>query len=336
LVLSLYSNINLALRRSLLLPGEYLAISIRIYQNSDALIAKFHTSLFLWKLVQRCVLEKKTKTMEANKILKADLLDIIFENRNKAYGAYELRSTYPKRIKRSMMAMGAVCLVFITGMLLANSSKQNAETQMLVDEVTISDLDVNKPKEQPIVELPKPKPVEVKTIAVTIPLIVPDKDLDKTEVPNEDVVEDIQIANVTKDGEDLHGAIAPPIEKEGTGKIDVPVMREEPTVYTTVQIEAQFPGGIKEWSRFLERTLNTDIPVENGAPAGRYTVNVSFIVDKEGNVSEIQALNDPGYGIADEAIKVIKKSKQWIPAIQNGRNVTYRQKQSITFVVSEG
>ncbi|CAN5641798.1 energy transducer TonB [soil metagenome] len=274
--------------------------------------------------------------MEANKILKADLLDIIFENRNKAYGAYDLRSTYPKRIKRAMMAMGAVCLVFITGMLLANSVKNDNNGTMMVKDFEFENYVDEQKKEPVVIEPIKPKVVEVKTIAVTIPVIVPDDQLDEPEVPTDEDIENVQIANITKDGEDLQGVVAPPLEKEGTGKIDVPVMREEPIVYTTVQIEAQFPGGIKEWGKFLERTLNTEIPVENGAPSGRYTVNVSFIVDKDGNVSEIKALSDPGYGIADEAVKVIKRSKQWIPAIQNGRNVTYRQKQSITFVVSEG
>lgn len=47
----------------------------------------------------------------------------------------------------------------------------------------------------------------------------------------------------------------------------------------------------------------------------------------------MQALNDPGYGTAEEAVRVIKKSKQWIPALQNGNHVIYRQKESITFVV---
>jgi len=60
--------------------------------------------------------------MEANKILKADVLDILFENRNKAYGAYELRTTYPTRVKKSMIGMAAVSLVFITGILIFQRS----------------------------------------------------------------------------------------------------------------------------------------------------------------------------------------------------------------------
>jgi protein TonB len=58
-------------------------------------------------------------------------------------------------------------------------------------------------------------------------------------------------------------------------------------------------------------------------------------VDKSGNISEVQALNDPGYGTSQEAVRVIKKGPPWTPAVQNGRNVIYRQKQSITFQVSE-
>ena len=77
------------------------------------------------------------------------------------------------------------------------------------------------------------------------------------------------------------------------------------------------------------------MPIENGATSGKYTVIVSFVVDKEGTISDVQAENDPGYGTAAEAVRVIKKSNKWIPAIQNGRNVIYRQKQSIAFLVND-
>ncbi len=62
---------------------------------------------------------------------------------------------------------------------------------------------------------------------------------------------------------------------------------------------------------------------------------VSFIVDKEGNVSDVKAENDPGYGTKDEAVKLIVKGPKWLPAIQNGKKVIYRHKQPIIFVVAE-
>mgnify|MGYP001792854516 FL=1 len=102
-----------------------------------------------------------------------------------------------------------------------------------------------------------------------------------------------------------------------------------------VQIAAEFPGGIPAWTKYLERNLNRDLPVENGAPPGKYTVVVTFIVSKTGDISDVSAENDPGYGTKAEAIRVITKGPRWKPAVQNGRNVIYRHKQSITFQVSE-
>ncbi|MEY4098243.1 MAG: hypothetical protein RL170_1087, partial [Bacteroidota bacterium] len=117
--------------------------------------------------------------------------------------------------------------------------------------------------------------------------------------------------------------VAPPAEEE-TDKI-----------FTVVQIPAEFPGGQQGWVRYLERTLNRDLPVENGAPAGKYSVVVSFVVARDGSISDVKSENDPGYGTKDEAVRVITRGPKWKPAVQNGRNVIYRHRQAIVFVVSE-
>jgi len=113
------------------------------------------------------------------------------------------------------------------------------------------------------------------------------------------------------------------------------VDNQKAKVFTVVQIPAEFPGGLPAWQKYLERNLNRDLPVENGAPPGKYTVYVTFIVDKSGGMSDVAAENDPGYGTKDEAIRVIKKGPNWKPAVQNGRNVNYRHIQNIIFVVAE-
>ena len=77
------------------------------------------------------------------------------------------------------------------------------------------------------------------------------------------------------------------------------------------------------------------MPISNGAPAGRYTVVVSFTVDKTGAISDVVAENDPGYGTKAEAVRVIAKGPNWKPAVQNGSKVIYRHRQSITFLVAE-
>ena len=99
--------------------------------------------------------------MEANKILQTDLLDIIFEGRNKSYGAYELRNTYNSRIKVAVITMAGICLVFITGVLLANSGNKNAKAEMPVIDVVISKL-ADEPKKPELPKPEEPKPVKAK------------------------------------------------------------------------------------------------------------------------------------------------------------------------------
>jgi hypothetical protein len=102
-----------------------------------------------------------------------------------------------------------------------------------------------------------------------------------------------------------------------------------------VQIPAEFPGGQKGWVNFLEENMDHEVPVRNGAPAGQYLVIVSFVIDKEGNITELKAENDPGFGTKEEALKIMKRSPRWIPASQNGKNVIYRHRQMVGFLVSE-
>ena len=81
--------------------------------------------------------------------------------------------------------------------------------------------------------------------------------------------------------------------------------------------------------------MNASIPVDNGASAGKYTVIVKFIVNVDGSIRDVKCENDPGFGICDEAIRVIKKASKWEPAIQNGKKVNAYHKQPITFVIED-
>ena len=276
--------------------------------------------------------------MDINKILTADILDIIFEGRNKEYGAYELRKTYNKRIITAIVGMLAVCMIIFLSTVLAKFVAPEKKTQILVQDVQLADVkqDEKKP-EPPPPPPPKQEPPKVEITKFTPPKIVKDEEVKPEEKPPEtEKLEDTKIGTINQEGEKTD-VVAPPVE-QSTGQVEAPKTQEEDydKEVKTVQIEAKFPGGSSAWSKYLERNLNSNAPVDNGAPPGNYTVIVSFLVDKNGNISEVQALNDPGYGTSEEAVRVIKKGPAWTPAVQNGRNVIYRQKQSITFQVTEG
>lgn len=276
--------------------------------------------------------------MEINKILTADILDIIFEGRNKEYGAYELRKTYNKRLIIAITGMLTVCLVIFLSTVLAKFVAPEKKAQILVQDVQLAEVkNEEKKPEPPPPPPPKQEPPKVEITKFTPPKIVKDEEVKPEEKPPEtEKLEDTKIGTINQEGEKTD-VVAPPVE-QSTGQVEAPKAQEEDydKEFKTVQIEAKFPGGSGAWSKYLERNLNSNAPVDNGAPAGNYTVIVSFLVDKNGNISEVQALNDPGYGTSEEAVRVIKKGPAWTPAVQNGRNVIYRQKQSITFQVTEG
>jgi hypothetical protein len=96
---------------------------------------------------------------------------------------------------------------------------------------------------------------------------------------------------------------------------------------------AYYPGGLEAWKKYLLKKLDGQFPIRNGAPSGKYRVMVKFKVTKTGELTDIVAENDPGYGLADEAVRIIQRSGNWIPAIQRNKPVNCILKQPISWVV---
>lgn len=276
---------------------------------------------------------------EANKILKTDFLDLLFADRNKAYGAYELRRSYAKRMTTALLVTaGVILLIFLSSFL----SKQFAPDEAALD---VKDVELTKlPDEPPPVEPPPPPPPKelppppkVEMTKFTPPVIVKDEEVKKEDIPPDvEKLEDTKIAVISQEGIKDEG-IAAPVVDEGKAVVEAP--KDETNydqTFTKVEVEAEFPGGLGAWRKFLERNLSGDVASSAGAPAGSYSVVVQFIVDKDGNVSDVKSLTSHGYGMEDEAVRVIKRGPKWTPAIQNGRQVKAYRKQPVTFVVTEG
>ena len=273
--------------------------------------------------------------MEKSSILSADLLDILFEGKNKTYGAYELRKSYDKRIGYAMGGTVFICLLFIGGSILAGN-KKITRNDIVIASIELENYKKEEPKVEPPKPLPKQEPPKIEMSQFTPPRITKDEEVKPDEeIKDMEKLEDTKIGTINQDGLKDDGVVAPPAEK-ATGIAEAPKQDDDiDKIFPNVQIEAQFPGGVTEWNKYLQRSLNKDLPSENGAPPADYGVIVSFIVDRNGVISDVKAENDPGYGTKAEAIRVIQKGPKWTPAQQNGRAVVYRQKQKITFRVSE-
>ena len=272
--------------------------------------------------------------MEANKILSADILDLVFEGRNKEYGAYELRKTYNRRITRALVITASIAVIALGGSFLANTFKSKDSGKLNVKDVVLEDIkqEEEKKPEPPPPPPPKQEPPKVEMTKFTPPKIVKDEEVKKDEIPPETKqLEDTKIDVVNQEGV-KDDNLAAPVD-QGKQVIEEKKEDDENKVFEKVEIEAAFPGGESAWRKYLERNLNANTPVDNGAPEGSYTVWVQFIVDKEGNISDVKPLTSHGFGMEDEAVKIIKKGPKWTPAQQNGRQVKAYRKQPITFVV---
>lgn len=106
--------------------------------------------------------------------------------------------------------------------------------------------------------------------------------------------------------------------------------------FVKVEIEAEYPGGVAAWIKFLEKNLDAGVPAKNNAPNGKYSAIAVFIVDKDGSLSDVKALTKFGYGIEDEMLRVITKSGKWAPASQDGKPVRAYRNQPLTFLVESG
>ena len=275
--------------------------------------------------------------MNTNMILSADVLDIIFDGRNKAYGAYDLRKTYQQRIGVALLGTAGLCLLLFA-YLFAGTGKKVDRGELFVT----PPIDLLPPPPAPAVVIPPPPipktpEVKVKITGFTPPRIVPEDQVTMTP-PEVKTLDETHIGAKTQDGINSGDDVVPPPEHTTNGNgTALPAQKDQDytRVFITVEKEAEFPGGMNAWMKYLKRNLNSGLPAEAGAPEGRYTVVVSFLVDRNGNVSEVIAENNPQYGTAEEAVRVVKKSHTWTPALQNGHNVAYRVRQSITFEVKE-
>jgi protein TonB len=271
--------------------------------------------------------------MDVNKILNADILDIIFEGRNKEYGAYDLRKTYNRRLIRAILGTVMVIVLLFAGYLVSRFSGDGKAVKPVVEDVQLEDVKEEKKNEPPPPPPPKVEPPKVEMAKFTPPKIVPDKEVKPEEKPPEqEKLEDTKIGTVNQEGVKDDGIAAPPVSDAGKGVVEAPKKDDEDydKTFTKVEIESEFPGGAAAWLRYLNKNLRYPDDAVNNEIQG--TVVVQFIVDKEGNVSDVNAISGPDNGgLREEAVRVIKRSGKWTPAVQNGRQVKSYKKQPIVF-----
>ena len=274
--------------------------------------------------------------MEANKILSADLLDILFEGRNKEYGAYDLRKTYQQRLKRSLLIMFSFLLLVMGANFFLSFVNPHSDVLIVDKDILLAKVaSPPPPAEKIIAPPPKPPappsaPEKFKMKMFTTPVIEKDPPEDAKPPEMKDLDnQKIGTANITEGKED-DNIVGPVGEGKAKGVIDMPKTDDnDGKPFIKVEKESEYPGGARAWTKFLERNLFNNLPQEAVDEGIEGTVMLRFVVDVDGAISDITVVSGPKE-YQDAAVKAIRKSGKWTPAIQNGRQVKSYKMQAIT------
>ena len=268
--------------------------------------------------------------MTNKEILQASLLDIIFENRNKAYGAYALRNEYDMRLIKALVTGLGVVLILIlfnyfrTEKAATVISPNEKEGHKIVS-VTIEPEKQPEPEKEKPIDKPKAAQIDLQT-----PKIVPDNKVKEPLQDNKDADDKI-ISNVNTSGPpDVKPFVATPGESgDGGGKKADPEPEEATPPVKIYQRDPRFPGGFEALSEFLRKNLSSPEELEVGE---KRIVKVRFIVGKDGTITDITVLESPGRDFDKEVSRVVRRMPKWEPAIQNDITVAVGYVLPVTFM----
>lgn len=269
-------------------------------------------------------------------LISSDWVDLVFEGRNKAYGAYRLRKS---TTKRNILAMVAVVILLVVAFIILTVKnfvdEQRAKVAMTqVTELTNYDQTKKKAEvKQKKVEVEPERVVErVKSsIKFTAPVIKKDEEVKPDEeLKTQDELMSTKTAIGTfdvKGNDDANGEVLK--AKEVIAEPEPPKHEEENKVFDIVEQQPMFPGGPAALMKYLsEHTKYPVVAQENGVQ-GRVTVQ--FVVEKDGSISDVHVLRGVDPSLDKEAVRVVKSLPRWTPGKQNGITVRVNYRVPVLF-----
>ena len=260
----------------------------------------------------------------------ADVLDIVFARRNKAYGAYQLRREYPEYIGRALgIAFLLICFFIASSHVLSRVSRAKALAGDGTEAVICNCPPPDAAEPKPLPPIPKtPPPLQTRsTVKFVPPVVLVDHAVPEPEplLPVDELNRlkmDIGASNHKADVE------GPPTLGAGAGQsgavLEHPAPNEDDTVYNPggVQKMPGFPGGEKELFLFLARNIKYPVLAQETGIEGQ--VVLSFVVDKDGSITNVTPMRELGGGCTKEAVRVVQSMPRWIPGEANGNPVKVR------------
>jgi protein TonB len=259
-------------------------------------------------------------------IFDGNWVDLVFKGRNQNYGAYVLRKKSNEYTNKGVL----FAIVFFTLAISAPMIVNYIKGLVPKDLEDVKVVEVNTLEEPPPVDKDQPPPPPVEpppplksTVKFTPPEIKPDEEVPDEPPPTQDDMKDKDAGNKTVEG-DPEGVDASLLES-GDG-----LTGEEATeIVTFAEQMPEFPGGQEAMMAFLSKNIQYPPMARENGIEGR--VVLQFVVDKDGNISNIEIVKKLGWGLEEEATRVVKTMPAWKPAKQNGKPVVLRMILPIVF-----
>jgi protein TonB len=265
-------------------------------------------------------------------IFKKEWIDVVFAGRNKEYGAYQLRTTSPKNTNRALF-WGTVFFVFILSInTIINAIEgfiPKAPEKIKITDVKLlppPPVDPAKKPPPPPPEPPKPRVTQVK---FPPPVVKPDVEV-KDNPPTQ---KELQTADPGQ--KDQKGDPNADINIDGpVGNSDQKVTEADPNqIFAAVEKEPEYPGGIAKFYSDLQKVMVYPAVDRENNVQGK--VMLTFVVEKDGSLTDVKALRSPSETLTDAATKALLSLKRWKPGIQNARPVRVQFTVPISFNLGE-
>lgn len=266
-------------------------------------------------------------------ILKQEWIDVVFNSRNKNYGAYELRKDNSKNTLRALVIAVALFVFIISLPTIINKLKglipKAPEKVKITDVVLLQPPPVDQTKKPPPPPPEPPKP-KVDQVRFPPPIVKPDNEVKEKDPPT---VKELAVADPgQKDQKGDPNADIRIDEPVGNSDVKAVVEADPNQIFTSVEQVPEFAGGLEKFGAYLSKNIRYPAVARENNVQGR--VICTFVVERDGSLTDIKVVRGIGSGCDEEAIRVLKNSPKWKPGIQNGRPVRVQYSVPISFTLA--
>ena len=263
-------------------------------------------------------------------------VDLVFDGKNQTYGAYTLRKDTGKRNLKALI----ITVATIIGIMLLVAAKVAIENELQSHVAIETDVELSKLAQKKEAKVERKEPVKVEmeqqvvekvksSVKFTAPEIKKDEEVNpEDEIKSQD---DLSKTNTAIGAFDVKG------NDEETGEVlkaqqvvvDEKPAEEETKVFDVVEQMPSFPGGDAALMQFLNSHIKYPVVAEENGIQGR--VIATFVVERDGSITDVKVVKSVDPSLDKEAIRVLKSMPKWIPGKQNGSAVRVKYTVPVTF-----